>query len=281
MARHDWACPDPDKHAARYCWAVPVPCPAGGTASGAAVCWPWISSSVDVAPITEGQPATVSVVYEPPMMLLCGSGVEEAAIVVRNGLDPADVRSVAIPREGGMKDLTALGLIESLGWQTVEQRRFPSGDGAIICFFGRGADAASMVEPYAAMLEELGVGRVVRRTGDIWPGAPGCSLTAAAALVQRDPDLVQRVVNAYVRAMQFVHEHPDRTAEIAAPFIGVDPAFVRRALLVNGPDADAVRHTDSMQRILHFMQQLGYVKEIPTRYADLSFLDKAQAALAG
>ena len=215
------------------------------------------------------------------MMLLCGSGVEEAAIVVRNGLDPADVRSVAIPREGGMKDLTALGLIESLGWQTVEQRRFPSGDGAIICFFGRGADAASMVEPYAAMLEELGVGRVVRRTGDIWPGAPGCSLTAAAALVQRDPDLVQRVVNAYVRAMQFVHEHPDRTAEIAAPFIGVDPAFVRRALLVNGPDADAVRHTDSMQRILHFMQQLGYVKEIPTRYADLSFLDKAQAALAG
>lgn len=39
-------------------------------AAGAVTCWPWISSTVDVAPITEGQPATVSVVYEPPMMLL-------------------------------------------------------------------------------------------------------------------------------------------------------------------------------------------------------------------
>lgn len=39
-------------------------------AAGAVLCWPRISSLVDVAPVTEGQPATVSVVYEAPMMLL-------------------------------------------------------------------------------------------------------------------------------------------------------------------------------------------------------------------
>lgn len=38
-------------------------------AVGAAVCWGRISGVVDVAPVTDGQPATVSVVYDPPMLL--------------------------------------------------------------------------------------------------------------------------------------------------------------------------------------------------------------------
>jgi hypothetical protein len=82
------------------------------------------------------------------LKLLCGSGCEEAVIVVREGLELAQVRTVAIPREGGMKDLTAMGLIEALGWER-NLRRFPSGDAAIIAFVGEGADAASMVEPHA------------------------------------------------------------------------------------------------------------------------------------
>lgn len=32
--------------------------------------WLGVTSLVDVAPVTEGQPATVSVVYDPPMMML-------------------------------------------------------------------------------------------------------------------------------------------------------------------------------------------------------------------
>jgi hypothetical protein len=39
-------------------------------AVGAALSWAQVRSLVDVAPVTEGQPATVSVVYDPPMMVL-------------------------------------------------------------------------------------------------------------------------------------------------------------------------------------------------------------------
>ena len=39
-------------------------------AAGAALSWAQVRSLVDVAPVTEGQPATVSVVYDPPMMVL-------------------------------------------------------------------------------------------------------------------------------------------------------------------------------------------------------------------
>lgn len=39
-------------------------------ATGAVLCWRGVTSLVDVAPVTEGQPATVSVVYDPPLMIL-------------------------------------------------------------------------------------------------------------------------------------------------------------------------------------------------------------------
>ena len=38
--------------------------------AGAAVSWLQVRSLVDVAPVTAGQPATTSVAYDPPMMLL-------------------------------------------------------------------------------------------------------------------------------------------------------------------------------------------------------------------
>lgn len=34
-------------------------------AAGAALCWSQVRSMVDVPPITDGEPATVSVVYDP------------------------------------------------------------------------------------------------------------------------------------------------------------------------------------------------------------------------
>lgn len=43
---------------------------AAAAVAGAAVCWSRIRSWVDVAPVTEGQPGTVSVVYDPPLMML-------------------------------------------------------------------------------------------------------------------------------------------------------------------------------------------------------------------
>ena len=39
-------------------------------AVGAGMCWMRVKSLVDVAPIADGQPATVSVVYDPAMMTL-------------------------------------------------------------------------------------------------------------------------------------------------------------------------------------------------------------------
>jgi len=215
------------------------------------------------------------------LMLICGSGYEEAAIVVRTGLTLDQVRTVAVPQPGGIKDLTASGLMRGLGWDDREKVRQPSGDGAILTFVGHGADAAAMVEPYATMLQELGLGYVARRTGDLWPGAPGCSLTASRQLLRERPDLVQRAVTAFIRGSQWIDHAEDEAAEIGGAFIGVSPKFVRAALRHNRPNVEALDNQEAMHRVLDLMKDLGYVAQRPTDYADLRFQREAMRALRG
>lgn len=218
---------------------------------------------------------------EAPLRVVCGSGYQEAALVVQKALGNHEVRSVAVPREGGMKDLTALGLIDTMGWQGATRLRFPSGDGAIIAFVGQGADAASMVEPYATMFEQMGMGRVARRTGDVWPGAPGCSLACTASLIERDADLVQRVVRGYVRAVAWVNARPDEAAALAEPLIGVKADFITAAIRATPPNVEGIRNHEVMRRILGFMKALGYVRDIPEGFVDLRFLEPAMVDAAG
>ncbi len=215
-----------------------------------------------------------------PLVLLAGSGCEEAAIVLRNGIAVENVKKVAIPLRGGIKDLTAMGLIQSLGWKDVELIRAPSGDGAIIALFGQGADAASMVEPYATMMEALGVGRVIRGTGDIWKGAPGCSLTTTVEFRDRAPEIVKGMVRAFVRGMNYVHANPDESSEIASKYIAVNSRFIREALRRNQPNVNALRSSAVMSEILQLMLRLGYIGGIPTNYMDLTFLDDASRSLS-
>jgi NitT/TauT family transport system substrate-binding protein len=208
------------------------------------------------------------------MVLIAGSGVEEAALVLQPGLTAADVHSVAVPQEGGIKDLTAMALLRRLDLRDVRLVRQPSGDGAILSFVGLGADAAAMVEPYAAMLEHRGLGKVLLRTKDVWPGAPGCSLTTTRGMIERDPDLVGRMVAAHVAAAQRVAAAPAEAARAGEAFIGIGAAIVERALAANRPDPRAIRNDQAMTDILTLMADLRYVERVPAAedYRDLRFL---------
>jgi ABC-type nitrate/sulfonate/bicarbonate transport system substrate-binding protein len=214
-------------------------------------------------------------------MLICGSGFEEAAVVVRSGLRLDQVRTVAVPQPGGIKDLTAAGLMQSLGWTDREKLRHPSGDAAILALVGQSVDAAAMVEPYATMLQELGIGYVARRTGDLWPGAPGCALATSRRVLRERPDLVQRVVTAFIRGSQWTDQAPDEAAEIGGAHIGVNATFVRAALKHNRPNVEALDNQDAMDRLLDFMKRLGYLSQPPVDYADLRYEHEALLQLRG
>ena len=69
----------PLRHVAQLVLAV-------AAAAGAALSWAQVRSLVEVAPVTEGQPATVSVVYDPPMMMLTLVLVTAAGVLAILGI---------------------------------------------------------------------------------------------------------------------------------------------------------------------------------------------------
>jgi ABC-type nitrate/sulfonate/bicarbonate transport system substrate-binding protein len=212
-------------------------------------------------------------IHREPFVLICGSGCDEAAIVLRRGVRPEEVREVAVPQQGGIKDLTAAASFDALGWKNVESLRFPSGDAAILCLVGGGADAAVMVEPYATMVEQLGLGTVVLRTGDIWSGVPGCSLTTTAQTIERSPELVHDMVEGFVRGARDLDTDPEGSSKIAARYIGMAPAIIQSALAHNRPNMRALENEKEMARVVKLMIDLGYLPGPPPEaFKDLKFL---------
>ena len=55
-------------------------------AAAAVLCWSQVMSMVEVAPVTEGELATTSAVYDPPMMLLTLLLVTTAGVLAVLGL---------------------------------------------------------------------------------------------------------------------------------------------------------------------------------------------------
>jgi ABC-type nitrate/sulfonate/bicarbonate transport system substrate-binding protein len=218
--------------------------------------------------------------HDEDLVVLAGGGYEEAALVLREGVALEDVKRVAVPQEGGMKDLTAAGLMRTLGLGPEDALRMPSGDGAILAFVGNGADAAVMVEPWATMLEHIGMGRVVRRTGDVWPGAPGCSLATSRRMLEQRPELVRKFVRAYVRGAFHLDDHELECAEIASRYIGVSAEIIASAYRSNRPDIRALHNTEAMAGVLTLMKELGYISSIPTGFAELGILDEILADTA-
>lgn len=67
---------------------------AAAAAAGAVLCWLQVTSLVDVPPVTDGQPATVSVVYDPPLMILTWLLATTAGVLAVLGVAGLRRRSV-------------------------------------------------------------------------------------------------------------------------------------------------------------------------------------------
>lgn len=59
---------------------------AAAAVAGVVLSWPRVRSSIDVAPVTEGQPATVSVVYDAPLMMLIWLLATAAGVLIVLGV---------------------------------------------------------------------------------------------------------------------------------------------------------------------------------------------------
>ncbi len=71
-----------------------------------------------------------------------------------------------------------------------------------------------VAEPFNAAAENLGVGKVLRFTGDVWRDHACCVVLLREEDIEQNREWSQRVVNAVVKAQQWILPHRGETAQL-------------------------------------------------------------------
>lgn len=157
-----------------------------------------------------------------------------------------------------------------------------------------------VAEPFNAASEALGVGKILRFTGDVWKDHACCLVFMHERDIQQRPEWVQRAVNAMVKAQLWTREHRAETAallskdnpnqytphsvevlsKVLAPPETDDAAYIK---------AGAIIHPDWRERRIDFQPYPypSYTEELIRRLRDTlvegdrAFLDKLDPAAAG
>ncbi len=71
-----------------------------------------------------------------------------------------------------------------------------------------------VAEPFNAVAETMGIGKVLRFTGDVWRNHACCTVFMHERDLEQRPEWSQKVVDAIVRAQLWIREHRAETAQL-------------------------------------------------------------------
>ncbi|OKY75910.1 MAG: hypothetical protein BM485_06140 [Desulfobulbaceae bacterium DB1] len=90
-------------------------------------------------------------------------------------------------------------------------------------------------QPFLALAEEQGIGKVAAMQGDLppigkWRGIPCCALAAADSYAGEHPRVVEAMITLMLRATRFINDFPDKSAVQIARWIEIDPGVEKKSL---------------------------------------------------
>ncbi|NWH06631.1 ABC transporter substrate-binding protein [Desulfobacter latus] len=79
---------------------------------------------------------------------------------------------------------------------------------------GKKIDAFIVADPFNALAQEKFSAKIMRYSGDIWKNHPCCVIVANDHLIQESPIVMQKAINAIVRAQAWCLKNPQETAHL-------------------------------------------------------------------
>ncbi len=156
-----------------------------------------------------------------------------------------------------------------------------------------------VAEPFNALAETMGIGKVLRFTGDVWRNHACCTVFMHERDLEQRPDWSQKVVDAIVRAQLWIRDNRAATAQLlskeganrytphALPVLSkvLAPAASDRESYLS---SKAIRHADWQDKRIDFQPYPypSYTEELVARLqntvieADRSFLAKLDGKTA-
>ena len=142
------------------------------------------------------------------------------------------------------------------------------------------ADIAQTIEPNVSQVEMQG-GSVVFSYPDAWGPLAFTGVMTSQKLIDQNPQLVQKFVNAYEQAFQFIHNDFEGALTIAKKRLStVDDQVLRTALhrLIDSSSipSHAKVNPESWKKLLDIRVDVGDIKQLPEK----SLIDNSFAEIA-
>lgn len=216
------------------------------------------------------------------VVALAGVSQGENVLVVRKDIPykgPNDLQGkiVATPSTGCTHDLLLRKLLEEANIAVEENggkvKRIVQKPATMIGLFQqKQIDAAIVSEPWASIMEAQGVVKVVLDANEVpWQGnLPATILVAKKSFVETHPVLVQKVLKANLRSIDFINKNRQETIEIVAKTIKsiTNEDIEEETILSSMKRIEFTTNLDkeTIQEFAELTTKLGFVE-------GLSFLD--------
>jgi len=212
-----------------------------------------------------------------PIKIVAGTHLHGYAILSRpeiRRVSQLNGKVVGCPGKGSPCYLLLKMVIEKYNLSDVQVKKMPPYMMLNALLVGQ-IDAAAMPEHYATLAELKGF-NVLVRSQDIWPSMPGSILFVREDLLERNPELVLKLVKITKRATEYINSHFNESAEIVSRHLGITFDQAYRSML--NLDYSTQIDLDQIQRYVDLMIRYGASQKRidPRDLVDLRFLEEVE-----
>ena len=118
-------------------------------------------------------------------------------------------------------------------------------------------DAAALPEPYGSLAESKGL-KILIRSQDIWPNMPGSFIVVKEELLEKNPDLVRKLVEITKEKIGEIKSNPEYAAEVDAKELRIGEDIARWS--ISTLDWNTTMDIAEIQEYIDFMYQHGLLE---------------------
>ena len=209
-----------------------------------------------------------------PIKIVAGTHLHGYAILSRpeiRRVSQLNGKVVGCPGKGSPCYLLLKMVIEKYNLSDVQVKKMPPYMMLNALLAGQ-IDAAAMPEHYATLAELKGF-NVLVRSQDVWPSMPGSILFIREDLLEKNPELVLKLVKITKRATEYINSHFNESAEIVSRHLGI--TFDQAYRSMRNLDYSTQIDLDQIQRYVDLMIRYGALQKRidPRDLVDLRFLE--------
>lgn len=140
-------------------------------------------------------------------------------------------KTIAVPGLGNVQDVLLRKVLDQAGLRPQDVTTLVIKPPEMVSALrNKQIDGFVAWEPFPTQAVEQGVGWVYMSSHDIWPDHPCCVVAVSRRFYQEHPDTAGKILQAHVRAINWIKDHPDQAISIARKYTGLPETVIAAAM---------------------------------------------------